>query len=431
MDSHWIALGLAVLLTTLAIAAVVSPSDLVRGNCAWFACGWLGSELALPLALLCLAALALLAGPAEAMAQDSGRLATLLLGFSTLGLGISWRRARSSRGALEAGLSEGLGHAYLAEIPAPRMATAAARPPRHTRLLALPRRPRSVELLADQPYPGGHERNTLDVYRTREGCRNAPVLLFLHGGDWVGGHKRQQSLPLLHHLAAHGWLVIAPNYRLGPKARMPAPLVDCKAALAWARARAAALGGDRSFIAVAGSGAGAHLAALLGLTFDDPGLQPGFEHVDVRPAACVTLHGVYDMADRERRHAARSARLRWLAANVMPAPLSRDDAEAWDFASPVARLRRDAPPFFVLHGAHDSLSPVDEARDFAGRLRSVAIEPVVYAELPGAQHAWDCASTSRTGDTVQAITQFLEWCAARHNRAYGTQSDRAGGRALR
>jgi acetyl esterase/lipase len=212
---------------------------------------------------------------------------------------------------------------------------------------------------------------------------------------------------------------------------MPAPLVDCKAALAWARARAGSLGGDRSFIAVAGSGAGAHLAALLGLTFDDASLQPGFEHVDTRPAACVTLHGVYDLADRERRHAARSARLRWLAANVMPAPLARDEAASWDFASPIARLRRDAPPFFILHGAHDSLSPVEEARDFAARMRAQAMAPVAYAELPGAQHGWDSASTARTGYTVQAITQFLEWCAARHDRACGSRRDRAGGRALR
>jgi acetyl esterase/lipase len=429
MDSHWLALALA--LTILAVAALVRPPRLLQDNVAWFACGWLGGELAPLFAVLGLAALALLAGPAQALHAESGRFAGLLLASSTLGFLAAWRRAATSRGVLESGLAEALGGAWLTELPASRIAAVTARPSAGARLLALPRRPRRVELTADLRYPGGHERNTIDVYRPRGGNRDAPVLLYLHGGDWVGGHKRQQSLPLLHHLAAQGWLVAAPNYRLGPQSRMPAALVDCKAAFAWLRARAASFGGDPSFIAVAGSGAGAHLASLLALSFDDDSLQPGFEHVDTRPAACVALNGVYDLADRHGRHAGRRARLEWLGRHVMPGPLPREDARSWDFASPVARLREDAPPFLVLHGGHDSLCPPAEAREFAERLRSVAAEPVAHAELPGAQHGWESACTARTDATVQAVTLFLEWCAARHGAAHGARRDRAGGRALR
>ncbi len=69
--------------------------------------------------------------------------------------------------------------------------------------------------------------------------------------------------------------------------------------------------------------------------------------------------------------------------------------EIYTAASPIRRLRADAPPFFVLHGEHDSVIPVDEARDFVGEFRKVSEAPVLYAELPGAQHAFDIFSPRR------------------------------------
>jgi len=76
------------------------------------------------------------------------------------------------------------------------------------------------------------------------------------------------------------------------------------------------------------------------------------------------------------------------------------------------QVRPDAPPFFILHGTHDSLASAAEARLFADRLRSVSQHPVVYAELPGAQHAWDVFRSVRAMESVQAVTRFLEWVRA-------------------
>jgi len=96
---------------------------------------------------------------------------------------------------------------------------------------------------------------------------------------------------------------------------------------------------------------------------------------------------------------------------VMPGPSAQDPA-VWDLASPIALLRRDAPPFFVLHGTHDSLASVEDARHFATQLRAVSTQAVVYAELPGAQHAWDIFRSVRAMESVQAVTRFLEWVRA-------------------
>lgn len=72
-------------------------------------------------------------------------------------------------------------------------------------------------------------------------------------------------------------------------------------------------------------------------------------------------------------------------------------------------MRADAPPFFVLHGEYDSLIPVREARAFAEELRNVSKSPVLYAELPGAQHAFDIFGSPRGRQTADAIGRFLSW----------------------
>ena len=272
-----------------------------------------------------------------------------------------------------------------------------------------------VERIRDIRYADDHARHVLDIYRPRGGCARAPVLLQIHGGGWVMGNKHEQALPLIHHLAARGWVVVTPNYRLSPRARFPDPLVDCKRALAWVRRNIAAQGGDPSFIAVTGGSAGGHLAALLALTANDPRLQPGFESADTTVAAAVPFYGVYDFTDRHALKGSGTGMVEWLEKTVMPCPAAAD-AALWDLASPIMQVRRDAPPFFILHGTHDSLASAAEARLFADRLRSVSQNPVVYAELPGAQHAWDVFRSVRAIESVHAVTRFLEWAHAATGR---------------
>ena len=129
----------------------------------------------------------------------------------------------------------------------------------------------------------------------RPARRGAPVLVYIHGGAWVIGDKREQGLPLLHELARRGWVTVTINYRLSPKATWPDHIVDCKRAVAWVREHIAEYGGDPGFIAVSGGSAGGHLSALVALTPGDPAFQPGFEEADASVDACVPFYGVYDM----------------------------------------------------------------------------------------------------------------------------------------
>lgn len=244
----------------------------------------------------------------------------------------------------------------------------------------------------------------LDVFRPKTPGTRRPAIVQVHGGAWISGLKWLQGIPLLGHLAASGWVGFNVDYRLSPGAAFPAHLVDVKRAIAWVREHADEYGVDPDFVVVTGGSAGAHLAALVGLTADDPAYQPGFEGADTSVAAVIAFYGIYDLTDRRRplSRAFRRALERWVL-QVRHA----DDPDAFVRASPIERVRVDAPPFYVVHGADDSVAPVQGARDFVETLRGVSHAPVVYLEIPGAGHAFDVVPSLRTGATVEAVAEFL------------------------
>ena len=261
----------------------------------------------------------------------------------------------------------------------------------------------------------------LDVVAPTEDGSKRPAILQIHGGSWVMGDKREQGWPLLSHLAANGWVCFNLNYRLSPGATFPDHLIDLKAGLAWIREHAAEWNIDPSFIAVTGGSAGGHLAALMGLTANDPEYQPGFEEADTSVQAAVPIYGVYDFTSRLGTN-----RLpfwyRRLERQIMKA-FRDEEPDKFRRASPIERIHPDAPPFFIIHGDRDTLAPVEEARDFADALRKISTAPVLYAELAGAQHAFDLFCSPRTAHMLAAVLQFL---TAAREKTLATLSSSSG-----
>jgi acetyl esterase/lipase len=257
-------------------------------------------------------------------------------------------------------------------------------------------------------------RNLLDVIRPRDAKpgERRPVLLQIHGGAWIIGDKREQGQPLMTHLAARGWVCVAVNYRLSPKATFPDHVVDVKRALAWIRSRIAEYGGDPSFVCVTGGSAGGHLTALTALSANDPRFQPGFEQVDTRVAAAVPFYGVFDFLDRKGIRGKQSM-VPILAKQVFKCT-PEQNPELWDAMSPITRVAPDAPPFLVIQGTHDTLVFVEEAREFVRALREKSQQPVAYLEMLGAQHAFEVFHSPRCAHAVRAATAFLEKVHADH-----------------
>jgi len=277
----------------------------------------------------------------------------------------------------------------------------------------LPRPARSMQVARNIDYAGDQARgHRLDIIRRRVDPPAAgPVLVYIHGGAWVIGDKREQGLPLLHELARRGWVTVTINYRLSPKATWPDHLVDCKRALVWVREHIAEYGGDPGFIAVSGGSAGGHLCSMVALTPGDPVFQPGFEDAATGVDACVPFYGVYDMTAGRGTDRYDKGFMRLLERQVFKRRYD-DDPRLFDDASPRCRVNPAAPPFFVVHGTHDTLVPVAEAREFVEALRAVSDAPVLYAELPYTQHAFDVLPSVRSAHAVAAVVRFVE--GARH-----------------
>jgi acetyl esterase/lipase len=370
-----------------------------------FFSSWPVSELPLQSAFAQVAFAAAVARPQDIRSRR-GKLGLGLTAASVAGLVGVRRAADRADGQLEKALIDGLGPDYRHEIRRPDW------PPAQTMYGKRPGAARSMLVRRtfahgkDIPYGPHGSRNLLDVWRHENLPKSAkaPVLLQVPGGGWVTGNKQAQAYPLMSHLAERGWVCVAMSYRLSPRATWPEFLVDVKKALAWIQTNIADHGGDPDFVAITGGSAGGHLSSLAALTANRPEYQPGFEDVDTSVKAAVPLYGVYDWVDEDR--IGHSGLPRMLERMVVKAKKAAD-LTPYQSASPMHQIHADAPPMFLLHGTNDSLVPVEQARVFADRLRKTSNEPVVYAELPLAQHAFDFFGSVRAAATAQAIERFL------------------------
>jgi acetyl esterase/lipase len=268
---------------------------------------------------------------------------------------------------------------------------------------------------SDIQYGPDARDNLLDIWRHRDikaGDR-APVLLQIPGGAWTVNGRRPQGYPLMGRMAELGWVCVSIDYCKSPRNAWPAHIVDVKRALAWVRENIADYGGDPDFVTVTGGSAGGHLASLVALTANDPRFQPGFEEADTTVQAAAPYYGVYDLTDAAKMH---EMMMPFLELFVMKERYA-ENPELFESASPISHVRRDAPPFFVLHGESDSVIPSVQARAFCDALREAGAPTVGYAELPNAHHAFDLFATVRSRLAADAVADFFGVIHGQHLRA--------------
>jgi acetyl esterase/lipase len=343
---------------------------------------------------------------AGSLRTTAGKAGLALTAASWAGLiGLDHIASRSSE-VLEAALVEGLGPDYREHMAATFAPPEDVAIKRRQVANPVPQLRRRYATTRDVPYGEFGRRNHLDVWRRADlpDDAGAPVLVQVHGGAWMMGSKEFQGAPLMGHLAERGWVSVALNYRLSPRSTWPDQIIDVKRAIAWVKEHVAEYGGDPDFVVITGGSAGGHLSSLAALTANVEAFQPGFEDTDTSVQAAVPMYGVYDFTNRDRT--GRSDLEELLSKYVFKMPLA-DAPEVWEQASPMSWIGPDAPPFFITHGTNDSLVPVEQARSFARMLRAESKQPVVYAELPRAQHAFDLFSSVRTLHTLRAIDRFL------------------------
>lgn len=245
-------------------------------------------------------------------------------------------------------------------------------------------RKKSVRRIADIAYGDAGKRNLLDVYVSSNQKKTSPVLIHFHGGGMYHGKKNTQALPLIYGLADRGWTCVSANYRLRPTARYPEHQIDAKKAIAWVRSHAHEFGADPSIIIVAGGSAGGQLACHAALSINDPMFQPGFTESDTSVSAAISFYGYYG----------------WLTSDII---------------NHTNHFNNSIPPMFIIHGDQDQLCPVEVTRNFIAKIRSISSNPVLYAELPHAQHNFDLFHSVRSEAIIDSIEVFGEWLKKRCN----------------
>ncbi|WP_407276240.1 alpha/beta hydrolase [Halothiobacillus sp. DCM-1] len=218
----------------------------------------------------------------------------------------------------------------------------------------------------DLQFDHGHHLS-LDIYQP-EHAQDAPVVVFFWGGSWQEGDKSLYAF-VGRALAARGFVVAIPNYRLYPAVRYPEFLFDSAHAVAWVRAHIDRYGGNPQHLILMGHSAGAYNAAMLAL---DPQYlhAVGLARHDL--AGVIGLGGPYDFLP-----------LVDPALKAIFSPAEPDLAQT----QPIHWVDGQSPPMLLIESTADTIVAPKNTRHLAAALRTHGA-PVSVRMVPDLSHQW-------------------------------------------
>lgn len=204
------------------------------------------------------------------------------------------------------------------------------------------------EEIRDVPYCGGQ---LMDLYQPRKiKYEKSPTVLYLHGGGWTMNDKASEpdQLAMIDNLRDEGYVVASINYRKVPDGFFPDAVRDSHCAVRFLKAQAGTYQLDHQKIALYGFSAGGYLAAMVGVSADNPSFMNGeYSDQSSQVQAVVTLAGIFDFeqglteGNRER----------------IDRFLNGADRDTSDV---ISHVDSDSPPYLLLHGSHDQFVPLDQ-----------------------------------------------------------------------
>lgn len=217
---------------------------------------------------------------------------------------------------------------------------------------------------------GENPRQKLDVYLPHDGKVKATII-FYYGGGWVSGARWYYRL-FGRAMAARGFAVVVPDYRLFPQVRFPLFNQDAALAFKWVHANLARWGGNASQLYVMGHSAGAHISVTLAL---DP------RYLEAHGLTPDAIKGVIGLAGPYTLNP-----LKWRGVKDIFSP----SLDAPNSARPIKLVRGGAPSMLLLHGgrdrvaaAHASVLLADALNDAGTKARAVIYPNLGHFEIFG------------------------------------------------
>ncbi|HEY1066028.1 MAG TPA: alpha/beta hydrolase [Pirellulales bacterium] len=235
-----------------------------------------------------------------------------------------------------------------------------------------------VKITRDVEYAKvGDQSLKLDYATPAAAKSKPPLVVWIHGGGWVGGNRAN---PPVAFLINQGYALASISYRFSDKAVYPAQIHDCKGAIRYLRANAEKIGFDPERIGVAGGSAGGHLVALLGTTAGEKELEGevgGNLDQSSRVQAVCDIYGPSDLLLDETNGGEKwNPAATELVRKLLGGPRLEKSALA-KLASPVYFVSEDDAPFLIIHGDKDDLVYPSQST----RLLKALQEAKVPAEL--------------------------------------------------
>lgn len=275
----------------------------------------------------------------------------------------------------------------------------------------------------DVPF-GEDPRQTMDIWLPDEGDGPFPLIVFVHGGGWVGGDKRENTMPGAFKVMSQGYALACINYRIAPDVVWPAPLEDVRGGLRYLRAHAEEYQLKTDKIAGWGNSAGAHILNMIAALSGRPimkGNYLGNEDQDDSIQCLVSLYGPTDMYQADLcnmlseedvvnatggTEVAATGEGMVFPHNLIMGFKNSKNPVAAAYGSPINFVTDQFPPAFLLHGLSDPVVPYVQSVSFMNKINETCNEKRCSLKLfPNAVHGDEAM---KTDEVVNEILDFID-----------------------
>lgn len=251
--------------------------------------------------------------------------------------------------------------------------------------------PENIEYKVYQYRDGKFPRaGQMAVAYKEDGNTTKPVVVFIHGGGWANGDKDNVAYQVFN-VAKQGFVGVSISYRLISEAPFPTCIKDVKEAIRFLKSKQGQLPIDVDRIGIWGYSAGAHLAAMIGLSPDSSFKTDTLQGYTSNVKALMLVSTPTDFIARRKNR----GYLNWMSKE------QNNDSKFLEEVSPITHIHKKQIPIYMLHGTADNIVKPFHYQKFGQRCEEVQVGNYRIFEFDEGNHMF----YFKEGDKVKPIFQ--------------------------